>query len=110
MVEMYLEVMLDARKPNPTLSKSLLLIDGDHSIEDATANLLPFASAVLRDTGLVSRLSKKLDQENKNANLIRASHTKILENIFLLSEQCKDNKICKYPPHYSRAPLYLTVL
>lgn len=93
-IEKYLETVSDARKAKPTQSLLLLTSDNHHSVEDMVTNLLPLASAILSDVDLVSKMSKTLRKTSNSIDAARTSYIQILEQVFLLSEQCKSSKRC----------------
>jgi hypothetical protein len=70
----------------------LLTIDSDHSIEDAVASLLPLVIAILGDVGLVSKASTIFGNDGEDAVAIRPCYEMVLEQVFVLSEQCKGNR------------------
>lgn len=84
--------MVDARNSKPTHSTALLTSINHHSLEDTVANLLPLASSILSDADLIANVFKTLRKDNSNLDAARASYIQILEQIFLLSEQCKGSK------------------
>lgn len=69
-----------------------MTINGDHTADDAVANLLPLVVAVLCDVGLVSKASRIFGNEGEDAVEIRPCYEMVLEQVFILSEQCKSNK------------------
>lgn len=91
MVEQFLALILDARKPKPTFSKSLLQVD---NVDVAISNLLPFAPAVLGDANMIFKVFKRLSDGGEDAANIRALYANILEDTFTLSEHCRGNTIC----------------
>lgn len=91
MVEQFLALIVDARKPKPTFSKSLLQLD---NVDVAISNLLPLAPAVLGDANMIIKVSRSLSNGGEDAANIRALFAKILEDTFILSEHCRGNKIC----------------
>lgn len=94
MVKQLLDVILDARKPKPTFSKSLLQLD---DVDGAISNLLPLAIAILNDANLISMASSRLGDGGEHAVNIRALFANILENTFVLSEHYKGNIKCQWP-------------
>ena len=91
MVEQFLALILDARKPKPTFSKSLLQLD---NVDVAISNLLPLAPAVLGDANMIFKVFRRLSDGGEDAANIRALFANILEDTFILSEHCRGNKIC----------------
>lgn len=94
MVKQYLDLILDARKPKPTFSKSLLQLD---DVDGAISNLLPLARAILSDANLVSKVFRRSCDGGEDAANIRALFANILEDTFILSEHYKRNETCQWP-------------
>lgn len=94
MVKLFLDLILDARKPKPTFSKSLLQLD---DVDRSISNLLPLAPAILSDAELISKASRKLCDEGEDAASIRALFANILEDTFILLEHYRGNKTCQWP-------------
>lgn len=92
-LKQFLALILDARKPKPTFSKSLLQLD---NVDVALSNLLPLAPAVLGDANTISKVFKRLSKSSEEAADIRALFANILEDTFILSEHCQGNKTCKW--------------
>ncbi len=93
MVKQLLALILDAQKPKPTFSKSLLELD---NVEGATSNLLPLAPAILGDAALISKTSRRLGDGGEDAANIRALFASILEDTFFLSEHYRWNKMSQW--------------
>lgn len=91
-IHKYLDVILDAWEPKPTVASSLLLRDGNHMAEGVTGNLLPLLTSVLNSETIVSKAAKALKQEGEDATSIRSSYTQILEMLFLLFQKTKNGK------------------
>ena len=91
MVEQLLALILDARKPKPTFSKSLLQLD---NVDVAISNLLPLPPAVLGDANMIFKVTKRLYDGGEEAANIRALFANILEDTFILSEHYRGNKMC----------------
>ncbi|CAD6593091.1 MAG: snoRNA-binding rRNA-processing protein utp10 [Alectoria sarmentosa] len=89
MVKQYLDLILDARKPKPTFSKSLLQLD---DVDGAISNLFPLAPAILSDANLVSEVFRRSCDGGEDAANIRALFANILEDTFILSEHYKRNE------------------
>ena len=94
MVKQFLELILDARKPKPTFSNSLLRLD---DVDGAILNLLPFAPVTLADANLISKVSRKLRESGEDAANICTSFADILEDTLILAEHFGDNKACQWP-------------
>ena len=92
MVKQFLGLILDARKPKPSFSKSLLQLD---NADGAISNLLPLAPAILGDATLISKASRTLCDGGEDAANIRALFASILEDTFILSEHYRWNKTCQ---------------
>ena len=92
MVEQFLDLILDARKPKLTVSKSSLQLD---DVDRAISNLLPLALAILGDENLASEASRRLYDGGEHAENIRALFANILETTFVLSEHYRGNKKCQ---------------
>lgn len=88
-VKLFLDLILDARKPNPTFSKSLLQLD---DVDRSISNLLPLAPAILDDAELISKASRRLRDDGEDAANIRALFANILEDTFILLEHYRGNK------------------
>lgn len=93
-VKLFLDLILDARKPNPTFSKSLLQLD---DVDRSISNLLPLAPAILDDAELISKASRRLRDDGEDAANIRALFANILEDTFILLEHYRGNKPCQWP-------------
>lgn len=91
-MERYLEVVLDARKPKPAFSASLLLTNKNVSVESTAVNMLRLPIVILSDQTLVSKVTKKLNKEDEDAATIRSSYAQILEEIFVLVEQSRGSR------------------
>lgn len=91
-VEKYLDVALDILKPKPTSSLCLVTIDKNRTPESIVTNLLPLPSMILSDEHLISRTAEVLIQEKEEADIIRATYGRVLEQIFTLSQKTKHNK------------------
>ncbi len=91
-VEKYLDVAFDILKPKPTSSSCLVTMDKDHTPESILANLLSLPSMILSDEHLISRTAKVLNEEKEEADIIRATYGRLLEQIFALSQKTKHNK------------------
>ena len=104
-VNQFLDLILDARKPKPTFSKSLLQL---HDVDGAILNLIPFASVTLADANLISKVSKKLLERGEDAATICASFADIFEDTLNLAEHYKDNEACQWPRECTLKPLTLT--
>ena len=85
----YLQVILDVRRPKPTISAPLLIIDGHNTAENAVANLLPLICVILSDTGLVSIASSRFSQDDDYTVIMQKTYEQILEQVFTLTEQYK---------------------
>lgn len=94
MVKQFLDLIVDARNPKPTFSKSLLQLD---DVDGAISNLLPLAPAILGDANLFSKASRRLGDGGEDTANIRALFTNILEDTFTLSEHYTGNKTCPWP-------------
>jgi len=91
-MERYLEVILDARKPKPTFSTSLLMTNKNGNVEVTAVNMLQLPIKILGDQQLASKVTQKLNKDGEDAATIRSSYAQLLEKIFLLAEQSKGNK------------------
>lgn len=91
-MERYLEVILDARRPKPTFSASLLMTNKSISGESTALNMLQLPIVILSDQSLASKVTKKLNEEGEDAATIRSSYAQMLEEIFLISEQSKGSR------------------
>jgi len=91
-IERYLEVILDARKPKPTFSMSLLMTNKDVSVESTAVNMLQLPIVILDDQALVSKVTKKLNKQDEDAAIIRSSYAQMLEGLFLLAEQSRGSR------------------
>ena len=94
MVKQFLNLILDARNPKPTFSRSLLSLD---DVERAISNLLALPPATLFDANLISRVSRKLRDGGEDAANIRALFTNILEDTLILWEHYRYNEACQWP-------------
>ena len=92
-LKQFLALILDARKPKPTFSKSLLQLD---NVAVTISNLLPLAPAVLGDANMISKVFKRLSKGGEDTADIRALFADILEDTFILSEHCRGNKTCNW--------------
>lgn len=106
MVKQFVGLILDARKPKPTFSKSLLQLD---DIDGAISNLLPLAPAILGDANLISETSRTLCDGGENAAIIRALFANILEDTFILSEHYRGNESCQWPRSHTQTLPTLTI-
>lgn len=102
-----LDVILDARGPRPTFSKSLLQL-GD--IDGAISNVLPIAPTILSDTNLSPKVSRKLADGGEDVTDIRSLFTNILEATLILSEHYAGTKRCQWPQQCTQEPSSLTEL
>lgn len=93
MLKQFLALILDARKPKPMFSKSLLQLD---NVDGAISNLLPLAPAVLSDANMIFKVFKGLHNGGEDAADIRASCANILEDTFILTKDCQGNKTCTW--------------
>ena len=91
-VEKYLDVALDIFKLKPSSSSYLVTMDKGHTTESVTTNLLALPPLILSAERLVSRTAKVLSQESEEANMIRATYERLLEQTFVLSEKTKGNE------------------
>lgn len=94
MVKQFLDLILDARKPKPTFSKSLLQLD---DVDGAISNLLPLAPAILSDATLVWKVSRRISDGGEDAANIHGLFANILEDTFILSEHYRGNESCQWP-------------
>ena len=93
MVKQFLHLILDALKPKPTFSKSLLQLD---DVDGTISNLLPLAPAILSDTNLITKAVKRISDGGEGATNIRARFASILEDTFVLSDHYRRNKLCQW--------------
>lgn len=89
MVKQVLDLILDAGKPKPTFSRSLLQLD---DVEGAISNLLPLTPTILDDAHLNFKVSRKLRDGGEDAANICALFANILEDTFIISERYKGNQ------------------
>lgn len=90
-MQKYLEVILDAWSAKPSLSASLITIDNERTVDSATENLLPLASSILGDEAFAFEVKATINRSNENATAVRNSYAQTLQQIFLLSEQVRQN-------------------
>ena len=91
-VEQYLDVVLDILQPKPTSSSCLVSLDKGHTPESIVANLLLLPSLILSAKRLTPRTAKILNEQQEEAETIRATYGRLLEQIFILSEKTKHNR------------------
>ena len=94
MVKQFMGLILDARKPKPSFSKSLLHFE---DVDEAISNLLPLGPATLADPNLISRVARNLSEGGKDAANICALFTDIFEDTLILSEHYRDTEACRCP-------------
>ena len=85
----FLDVVLDAQQPKSSNYASLLMIRKDHNVESVAADMLQLPPLLLRDKALLNKIQRKVAGEGEGAATLRSLHEKVLEKIFLLSEQNK---------------------
>lgn len=93
MVKQLLDLILDAQKPRPTFSKSLMQLE---DVERAVSNLLPLASVTLGDTNLISTVRTLCDCDEGTAKPCVLFET-ILEKTFILSEHYQGDETVNIP-------------
>ena len=93
MVKQLLDLILDAQKPKPTFSKSLIQLE---DVERAVSNLFPLASATLNDTDLISKVRTLCDSDEGAAKPCALFET-ILEETFILSEHYRGDETGQSP-------------
>ena len=85
-------MVLDTLKPKRTSSLCLVSVDKAHTPENVATNLLSLPSMILGAERLVSRTAIILSEETEDANIIRATYGRTLEQVFVLAGKTKDNK------------------
>jgi len=89
MVDRYMAILLDAWKPKPTISATVLSADEKPNAERINVNLFPLVPAVLGAEGLVLKMSKALGQGGEGSIAVRTLYAQILEQILVLSDKIK---------------------
>ena len=97
-MERYLNAIVDALSPKPTLLEHFLSFSDLKTPEVFALNLLSLPPRILRSHRLVSRAAKILVRQDSgdDATAIRQSYSQMVEQSLLLTAKAKHQKMCEY--------------
>lgn len=94
-VKKYLDIILDSLKSQPVVSRVLLSFEPSRSRPIAARNLVSFLPKVLRNTALISQISRLLSHAHQDAPRFREIYSEVLQRAILLSEETSSSPDCK---------------
>ena len=91
-MEKYLEVVLDALKPKPTVSIHFLNFSDGRSRASTALNLLSLPPNIFRAPRLISKSARLLSNKGEDAVQLRQMYSHLVEDTLLLAEQVEPYK------------------